>query len=151
MSEQKQYTLEELFDQIITEITEESKSIRAALVNKMSSQTFYRLLEDEAKAKRYTRACEVRADNMAEDMLNISDSVEDDIIVLEDGREVVNNNVIQRDRLRVDTRKWLLAKMHPKKYGDRISQEITGEVTINKLSPEERQKRINELIQKAKE
>jgi len=153
MSEQKQYTLEELFDQIITEITEESKSIRAALVNKMSSQTFYRLLEDEVKAKRYTRACEVRADNMAEDMLNISDSVEDDIIVLEDGREVVNNNVIQRDRLRVDTRKWLLAKMNPKKFGDKIDMSSSdGSMTpkvvdLSQLEIPDLIKRL-ELVQK---
>lgn len=29
-------------------------------------------------------------------------------------------------KLQVDTRKWVLARKAPKKYGDRVSQEITG-------------------------
>jgi len=58
---------------------------------------------------------------------------------------------MQRARELAQHYRWKAAKRSPKKYGDRISQEITGEVTINKLSPEERQKRIDELIQKAKE
>ena len=33
---------------------------------------------------------------------------------------------VQRDRLKVDTRKWLLSKALPKIYGDRVSAEITG-------------------------
>ena len=41
-------------------------------------------------------------------------------IIDKDGNEVVNHNVIQRDRLRVDTRKWYLSKLNPKKYSDKI-------------------------------
>ena len=33
----------------------------------------------------------------------------------------MNGEAIQRSRLRVDTRKWLLAKLQPKKYGERIT------------------------------
>ena len=29
-------------------------------------------------------------------------------------------------KLRVDTRKWALSKMCPKKYGDKIQQEVSG-------------------------
>lgn len=32
----------------------------------------------------------------------------------------------QRDRLRVDARKWVLARMLPKQYGDRVQQEVSG-------------------------
>ena len=35
-------------------------------------------------------------------------------------------DVVQRDRLRIDTRKWLLSKALPKIYGDKITQEVTG-------------------------
>lgn len=34
-------------------------------------------------------------------------------------------------RLQVDTRKWVLARKSPKKYGDRVSQEITGSMNLN--------------------
>jgi len=149
--DKKKAAIDTILEKII-----EGKSCRSILdsdrENLPSNRLFIEWLSGDLElSKQYTQACELRSEKMADDILNICDSVEDDIIVLEDGREVVNNNVIQRDRLRVDTRKWLLAKMNPKKFGDRISQEITGEVTINKLSPEERQKRIDELIQKAKE
>ena len=30
------------------------------------------------------------------------------------------NAKVQRDKLRVDTRKWLMARMAPRKYGDRL-------------------------------
>ena len=33
---------------------------------------------------------------------------------------------IQRDRLRVDTRKWMAARLAPKKYGDHISHDVKG-------------------------
>jgi len=112
---------EKLFIEIINDISENGNSLYSALKNRMSSQTFYAYIDqNDERSKRYTRATELRAERMAEDMLNISDSVEDDFIILPDGRGVVNNNVIQRDRLRVDTRKWLLAKMNPKKFGDKI-------------------------------
>ena len=53
-------------------------------------------------------------------MIEIADNGSDDTIIDEEGGERANNAAVQRDRLKVDTRKWLLAKMHPKKYGDKI-------------------------------
>ncbi len=31
---------------------------------------------------------------------------------------------VAKARLRIDTRKWALARMNPKKYGNKVSQEI---------------------------
>mgnify|MGYP000426269079 FL=1 len=39
---------------------------------------------------------------------------------------VFDSTAVQRNRLRVDARKWLLSKMVPKKYGDKLVQEHTG-------------------------
>lgn len=39
---------------------------------------------------------------------------------------VFDSTAVQRNRLRVDARKWLLSKMAPKKYGDKVTQEHTG-------------------------
>ena len=38
---------------------------------------------------------------------------------------IADNEHMQRSRLRVDTRKWLLAKVLPKVYGDKLQH--TGE------------------------
>jgi hypothetical protein len=118
---------EQLFKEIIIDISDNGKSLISSLKSRMSSQTFYDMLEnDSEKSKRYARACDDRAELMADEMLIIADNVGGDMLILPDGREVVDNAVIQRDRLRVDSRKWLLAKLHPKKYGDKIDLTSDG-------------------------
>ena len=112
--------LNKLFDEIIIEIAENGKAAISALKGRMSTSTFYELLKEDEKSKRYARATEMRADRMAEEMLKIADDNGEDVIIMEDGREVTNHDVINRARLRVDTRKFLLAKMNPKKFGDKI-------------------------------
>ena len=89
--------------------------------------TFYRWVDcNEELRNKYARAAEVRADLLFEGMLTIADNTEKDIIVLEDGREIVDHNVVSRDKLRIDTRKWILAKMNPKKYGDSSKVDVTS-------------------------
>lgn len=86
--------------------------------------TFYKWLRlHEDFAKQYARACEERTEAMAEDLLDIADDGTNDWMEVErkDGStyEIFNKEAAQRSKLRVDTRKWLMAKMKPKKYGDR--------------------------------
>lgn len=103
-----------------------------------SVTTFMRWLADERNEtlrERYARARELQAEYMAEDILTIADEecttvradkhgTQDD----GDGKtEVVfDSTAVQRNRLRVDARKWLLSKLAPKKYGDKVTQEHTG-------------------------
>jgi hypothetical protein len=104
--------LSKLFSDIIIDISEKGMSAISALKGRMSTQTFYSLLEeDEVKSKRYARATEMRAELMANELLEIADKK---------SKSKDDNIKVQRDRLRVDSRKWLLAKLHPKKYGDKI-------------------------------
>jgi hypothetical protein len=79
--------------------------------------------KDESLRDQYARACEERAETIFEDTIEIADETRHDFMVLPDGREVVNNEAIQRSRLRVDTRKWFASKLNPKKYGERIQTE----------------------------
>ena len=67
-----------------------------------------------------------RADAMFEDMIDIADDGRNDYIVNGDGEERFNTEHVQRSRLRLDTRKWMLSKMLPKKYGDKITDEVIG-------------------------
>jgi hypothetical protein len=80
--------------------------------------------------EQYTRAKEESADAMADDILDIADDGTNDWTTRTDKQgnefEVVNNDVIQRSRLRVETRKWLMAKMKPKRYGDKLDVESGG-------------------------
>ncbi len=75
----------------------------------------------------YTRAKEESADAMGEDILDISDNATNDYMEQNDPDNPgyrVNGEHIQRSRLRVESRKWLMSKQKPKKYGDKIQQEI---------------------------
>lgn len=40
--------------------------------------------------------------------------------------ETTEGDNVDRAKLKVDARKWILSKLAPKKYGDRVQTEITG-------------------------
>ena len=97
-----------------------------------SKVTFFEWLkEDEELTNQYARATEVRADIIFDDILAIADENTNDTSINENGIEVVNNDVIQRSRLRIDARKWVLSKLNPKKFGDKTDITTNGkEVNI---------------------
>jgi hypothetical protein len=93
-----------------------------------SLDTFYKWLEkDKSKAERYARATEKRAEAIFEDILNIADENYKDTYVDGEGIERTDYDVIQRSKLRVDSRKWVLAKMMPKRYGDKLDVTSDGQ------------------------
>lgn len=89
--------------------------------------TVLRWLEDfEAFRGQYARAREAQADHMADEILSIADDGLNDTYRDDDGNVRTDTDVIARSKLRVDARKWLAAKMAPKKYGEKVTQEVTG-------------------------
>lgn len=70
-------------------------------------------------AARYARAVEIRAEIMADGLLEIAD---DERFMQYPALAAA---MVTKQRLAVDTRKWLLSKMLPRKYGDRI--EVSGD------------------------
>jgi len=74
------------------------------------------------KVDQYTRAMQMRADAMFEEILDIADDGTNDFMLrnADDPMSIVlNGEHIQRSRLRVDSRKWALGRMNPKKYGEK--------------------------------
>lgn len=76
----------------------------------------------------YARAREAQADYWAEQIIEISDTPLLGVRTEESdtGTKTVQEDMLGHRRLQVDTRKWLMARMAPKKYGDKITQEVTG-------------------------
>lgn len=69
----------------------------------------------------YAQAKDCQADFLFEECFDIADDSSNDTkIVGEDEREVCNSEWINRSRLRVDLRKWAVARLAPQKYGDKI-------------------------------
>lgn len=96
-----------------------------------SMQTVFSWLRTNDKfLEQYARAKQESADAMAEEILDIADDGTNDYTTIEfdNGyeKEVINHEVLARSRLRVDTRKWLMSKMKPKKYGDKVDVTTNG-------------------------
>jgi len=80
----------------------------------------------------YSRARELGYHKMADDLMDIADDGRNDYIETDVG-PVLNSEHVQRSRLRVDTRKWMLSKTLPKIYGDKLAltDPDGGALTIN--------------------
>lgn len=91
--------------------------------------TIMRWLHEHAEFRdQYARAREAQADFWAEQIIEISDTPLVGVRTeeSESGKKTVHEDMLGHRRLQVDTRKWLMARMAPKKYGDKITQEVTG-------------------------
>ena len=87
------------------------------------------------------RAREAQAETYADQMVVIADDEDgSDVLYDMDGHPVAANNVrIQRHKLRVDTRKWIVSKLL-RRYSDRVAPEIDEKVTpieVEVLEPRE--------------
>ena len=95
-------------------------------------RTIFRWLANQPEFQRlYELACLSRTHALAEEIIAISDDDSADWIEepAKHGAGLVrraDNAAVQRARLKVDSRKWLLSKLQPRKYGDRVSAELTG-------------------------
>lgn len=81
----------------------------------------------EGFAEQYMRARALQAEHWAEEILEIADETAFDDKINDKGDIVPDNEYMQRSRLRVDTRKWLLSKVLPKVYGDKLDVTSKGE------------------------
>lgn len=76
----------------------------------------------------YARAREMGLDVLAEEAVEIADTPVEGVRLekSESGIKEVREDMLGHRRLQVDTRKWYLSKLAPKKYGDRTAMELTG-------------------------
>ncbi len=84
--------------------------------------TFYRWMLSHAELREiYTRAKDEQLQILADEIQQIADEPQPgEIVTLKgDEREVKIADMLEHRKLRIESRKWLLAKLAPKKYGDR--------------------------------
>jgi len=82
-------------------------------------------------AERFARARELGEEVIAESCLKIADDGSNDWIETFGDESAIkayayNGEHVQRSKLRVETRLKLLAKFNPKRWGEKISNELTG-------------------------
>lgn len=116
---------QKLADEICDQIAE-GKSLRTICVDESmpdKSQIFRWLRKNEDFRDQYARAKEEAVEAMIEDMIDIADDGTNDYMTITKGNHSYNvedREVTNRSRLRVDTRKWIVSKLKPKKYGDKL-------------------------------
>ena len=123
----------ELAAEICQKLAEGQTLREVCRADEMPSESTVRTwaLDDrEGFSAQYTRARELGYLAMADELLEVADDGKNDWMERQDenggaGWEA-NGEHLQRSRLRVDTRKWLLSKALPKVYGDKITQELQG-------------------------
>lgn len=128
--QQKDY--DKLFDDICNDIVELNMSASKALEGRMSFSKFYEMLdESEDRAKKYARACVLRAERVNDEIIDIADDSSEDTLIRVSAKgdiiEKENTEYINRSRVRIDARKWWLSKTNPKKYGDKLDLSTNGE------------------------
>lgn len=88
----------------------------------------------------YTRAREDQADTLADQIVEIADERETVVKEMDGGTTAVvfDSTAVARNRLRVDARKWVAAKLKPRKYGERQTIEHAGTIRVaEELSDED--------------
>lgn len=83
-------------------------------------------------AAKYTRAREIQAHFLAEQIITISDTPMpgvEMIVKAYGATEEKHGDMLGHRKLQVDARKWYLSKVLPKVYGDKL--ELSGELTQN--------------------
>ena len=115
-----------------------------------AERTIYLWLADERRKsflQSYARAREAQMEALAEEILEIADDATNDWIERQnaDGTtsRVIDHENIQRARLRIDTRKWMMSKLASKKYGDRLDLTVDDKTP---QTPETRRARIKKLM-----
>ena len=108
----------------------EGKSLRTIIkgMSGVSMSMVMRWLNDERFREfreQYARAREMQAEVMADEIMDISDEDPMEELTTKAGKIVKRDSAgVNRNRLRVDARKWIASKLLPKKYGDRLDIDL---------------------------
>ena len=90
----------------------------------------------------YARARELQLESWADELKELADICREGVrttVRPDGGVETVTGDMIERAKLQIDTRKWLMSKIAPKKYGDRTDTNVnvggTGKAIVVEINP----------------
>ena len=96
-------------------------------------KTHYRWMAAHAEYREAVVAAKATGiERHAGEIIRIADESRIGVKVKEtkDGTFKEKGDMVDRSRLQIDARKWILAKLLPKKYGDKVEHEHSGGVTV---------------------
>jgi hypothetical protein len=94
-------------------------------------------------------ACRKRGlEAWADEIIEISDNANLDVIVTSDGVKM-NGEVVARSKLRAENRKWLLSKLDPGRYGERLELNVSGHIQLTRITDEQLNASIVDILLQA--
>lgn len=139
---------DELVEQICYAIANSSKGLREICKKNPhfpNPDTIYEWVRTKPNfSELYYKAKRDQITPLIDDILAISDDTSNDDIINKSGELVANNEHINRSRLRIETRKWLAARLMPKLYGDRLHIDNDNSETLKEIT------RVKSLVKNLK-
>ena len=116
---------EQIFERVIEDIYR-GHSLQSLIEGDsriISYEDFLRWIKrDPQRNERFKEAQEMRTEFLAGDILKISDGIE--------SIDPNSNDTVNRDKLRIDTRKWLMSAHNRKRYSETKQIELGGTISI---------------------
>ena len=128
---------EQIFERVIEDIYR-GRSLQSLIQDDhriISYEDFLRWVKrDPQRHERFKEAQEMRTEFLAGEILEIADGVE--------AVDPSSSDTVNRDKLRIDTRKWLMGAHNRKRYGETKQIELGGTISISEALAQANQRVI---------
>lgn len=118
-------TYQQIFERVVEDIYR-GRSLQSLIEDDhrvISYEDFLRWVKrDPQRHERFKEAQEMRTEFLAGEILEIADGVE--------SIDPAASDTVNRDKLRIDTRKWLMSAHNRKRYGEVKQVELGGTISI---------------------
>lgn len=116
---------EQMFERVIEDIYR-GRSLQSLIRDdhrEVSYEDFLRWIKkDPMRHERFKEAQEMRTEFIAGEILEIADGV--------DSIEPTSSDAVNRDKLRIETRKWIMGAHNKKRYGEIKQVEVATSISI---------------------
>jgi len=129
---------DELAQEICNAIASNSKGMKKLCAENThwpNKDTIFTWLKNKPEfSDQYARAKQCQIETFVDEIIEIADDSSQDQVINDHGASVRNSEFIARSRLRIDTRKWLAAKLVPKVYGPAKKEDtVAGPSVVESL------------------
>lgn len=128
---------EAIADAVCDAIASSSKGLAAIIKDldlAVSPSLIYKWIQqNDSFRERYARAKADQARVLADEIQEIADNTEEGVTVTvseKDGKTTKRGDMLEHRKLRIESRKWLAAKLLPKVYGDKLDLNHSGAIDL---------------------
>jgi hypothetical protein len=122
--------IEHIFDDLAMGMTLKAAALKNGVASDRMSSLYRIVRHDKQIREAYDDARELQAESFLDEVIDIADDSGDDR--LENGR--INHEVVNRSKLRIETRRFAMGSMVKKRFGDTKHVEHEGNITLNHIA-----------------